>query len=101
MQWVVTDDTGAFLDFVTAAFGGQELARVAVEEGSIGHGEIRVGNTGVVAVGTRRRLGGVTGDVLGAAVELVVLACLVVSVAGTRAAVRSASARVWIGPASM
>ena len=24
--WVVTDDTGAFLDFVTAAFGGQELA---------------------------------------------------------------------------
>ena len=28
--WVVTDDTGAFLDFVTAAFGGLELARVAV-----------------------------------------------------------------------
>ncbi|HET6919589.1 MAG TPA: adenosylcobinamide-GDP ribazoletransferase [Jiangellaceae bacterium] len=38
--------------------------------------------TGAVAVGTRRRLGGVTGDVLGAAVELVVLACLVVSVVG-------------------
>ena len=47
--WVVTDDTGAFLDFVTAAFGGQELARVAVEDGSIGHGEIRVGNTVVLA----------------------------------------------------
>jgi adenosylcobinamide-GDP ribazoletransferase len=35
---------------------------------------------GAVVVGSRRRLGGVTGDVLGAAVELVVLACLMVSV---------------------
>jgi adenosylcobinamide-GDP ribazoletransferase len=40
--------------------------------------------TGAVAVGARRRLGGVTGDVLGAAVELMVLACLVVSVVGMR-----------------
>jgi adenosylcobinamide-GDP ribazoletransferase len=38
--------------------------------------------TGAVAIGSRRRLGGVTGDVLGAAVELVVLACLMVSVVG-------------------
>ena len=38
--------------------------------------------TGAVAAGARRHLGGVTGDVLGAAVELVVLACLVVSVVG-------------------
>ena len=51
--WVVTDDTGAFLDFVTAAFGGQELARVPVEDGSIGHGEIRVGNTVVLAFDRR------------------------------------------------
>ena len=51
--WVVTDDTGAFLDFVTAAFGGLELARVAVEDGSIGHGEIRVGNTVVLAFDRR------------------------------------------------
>jgi adenosylcobinamide-GDP ribazoletransferase len=36
--------------------------------------------TGAVAVGSRRRLGGVTGDVLGAAVELVVLVGVVVSV---------------------
>jgi adenosylcobinamide-GDP ribazoletransferase len=35
-----------------------------------------------VAVGSHRRLRGMTGDVLGAAVELVVLACLVVSVVG-------------------
>jgi len=47
--WVVTDDTGAFLDFVTAAFGGAELARVPTEDGLIGHGEIRVGDTVVLA----------------------------------------------------
>ncbi|MEU9115206.1 VOC family protein [Streptomyces sp. NPDC048483] len=47
--WVVTDDTGAFLDFVTQAFGGEELARVSTEDGLIGHGEIRVGDTVVLA----------------------------------------------------
>jgi cobalamin synthase len=40
--------------------------------------------TGAVVVGSRQRLGGVTGGVLGAAVELVVLACLVVSIVGIR-----------------
>lgn len=47
--WVVTDDTGAFLDFVTEAFGGEELGRVPTEDGLIGHGEIRVGDTVVPA----------------------------------------------------
>jgi PhnB protein len=47
--WVVTDDTGAFLDFVAGAFGGVELARVVTEDGLIGHGEIRVGDTVVLA----------------------------------------------------
>lgn len=47
--WVVTDDTGAFLDFVSQAFGGEELARVPTEDGLIGHGEIRVGDTVVLA----------------------------------------------------
>ena len=51
--WVVTDDTGAFLDFVTSAFGGVEQARVAVEDGTIGHGEIRVGDTVVLAFDRR------------------------------------------------
>lgn len=51
--WVVTDDTGAFLDFVAAAFDGEELARVATEDGSIGHGEIRVGDTVVLAFDRR------------------------------------------------
>ncbi|MFF0016159.1 VOC family protein [Streptomyces sp. NPDC005374] len=47
--WVVTDDTGAFLDFVTEVFGGEELGRVATESGAIGHGEIRIGDTVVLA----------------------------------------------------
>ncbi|MEU2624739.1 VOC family protein [Streptomyces sp. NPDC007157] len=47
--WVVTDDTGAFLDFVTGAFGGEELARVPTEDGLVGHAEIRVGDTVVLA----------------------------------------------------
>ncbi|HZF91542.1 VOC family protein [Streptomyces sp.] len=51
--WVVTDDTGAFLDFVTQVFGGTELARVPTEDGSIGHGEIRVGDTVVLAFDRR------------------------------------------------
>lgn len=51
--WVVTDDTGAFLDFVTEAFDGTELARVATEDGSIGHAEIRLGDTVVLAFDRR------------------------------------------------
>ncbi|WSD81653.1 VOC family protein [Streptomyces sp. NBC_01558] len=47
--WVVTDDTGGFLDFVTRAFGGVELGRVTTEDGLIGHGEIRIGDTVVLA----------------------------------------------------
>jgi PhnB protein len=51
--WVVTDDTGGFLDFVSQVFGGEELARVTTEDGLIGHGEIRVGDTIVLAFDRR------------------------------------------------
>ncbi len=51
--WVVTDDTGAFLDFVTQAFDGEELARIVTEDGSVGHGETRVGDTVVLAFDRR------------------------------------------------
>ncbi|WAX80470.1 VOC family protein [Streptomyces sp. KMM 9044] len=47
--WVVTDGTGAFLGFVTEAFGGEELGRVPTEDGLVGHGGIRVGDTVVPA----------------------------------------------------
>lgn len=51
--WVVTDDTGAFLDFVAQVFDGDELARVETEDGSVGHGETRVGDTVVLAFDRR------------------------------------------------
>lgn len=51
--WVVTDDTGAFPDFVTRAFGGEEPGGVRTEDGSIGHGEIRIGDTVVPAFDRR------------------------------------------------
>lgn len=47
--WVVTDDTGGFLDFVAQVFDGEELGRVLTEDGLVGHGEIRVGDTVVLA----------------------------------------------------
>ena len=43
--WIVTPDTGQLLDFVAAVFDGAELARVPLEDGTIGHAEIRVGDT--------------------------------------------------------
>ncbi|WP_147918663.1 VOC family protein [Ruania zhangjianzhongii] len=51
--WVVTDDTGALLDFIASVFDGEELARVQTADGSIGHGEIRVGTTVVLAFDRR------------------------------------------------
>jgi PhnB protein len=51
--WIVTKDTGALLDFVTATFDGVELVRVPVEDGSIGHAEIRVGDTVLLAFDQR------------------------------------------------
>jgi PhnB protein len=47
--WIVTPDTGALLDFVAAVFDGVELGRVPLEDGSIGHAEIRVGDTVLLA----------------------------------------------------
>lgn len=51
--WIVTPDTGRLLDFVTAVFGGVEQGRVPLEDGSIGHAEIRVGDTVLLAFDSR------------------------------------------------
>jgi len=47
--WLVTRDTGRLLDFITAAFDGHEIARVPTEDGGIGHAEIRVGDSVLLA----------------------------------------------------
>jgi PhnB protein len=51
--WIVTRDTGELFDFITTVFGGQELARVPLEDGTIGHAEIRVGDTTLLAFDRR------------------------------------------------
>lgn len=51
--WLVTRDTGRLLDFIAAAFDGQELARVPTEDGGIGHAEIRVGDSVLLAFDSR------------------------------------------------
>jgi uncharacterized glyoxalase superfamily protein PhnB len=51
--WIVTPDTGKLLDFVTAVFEGVELGRVPLADGTIGHAEIRVGDTILLAFDRR------------------------------------------------
>jgi uncharacterized glyoxalase superfamily protein PhnB len=43
--WIVTEDTRGLLAFIGAAFDGVELAALALEDGTIGHAEILVGDT--------------------------------------------------------
>jgi uncharacterized glyoxalase superfamily protein PhnB len=43
--WIVTHETERLLDFITTVFDGEELGRVPLEDGRIGHAEIRVGDT--------------------------------------------------------
>lgn len=47
--WIISADTPQLIDFLTAAFGGEELARMANEDGSISHAEIRIGDAVVMA----------------------------------------------------
>ncbi|WP_291413869.1 VOC family protein [Actinophytocola sp.] len=46
--WLISKDTASELEFIRAAFGGQELARVESEDGSIGHAETRIGDAVVL-----------------------------------------------------
>jgi PhnB protein len=51
--WIVTPDTGLLLDFIAAVFDGVESSRVRLEDGTIGHAEIRVGDTVLLAFDQR------------------------------------------------
>jgi PhnB protein len=51
--WIVTRDTRKLFEFVTAVFDGVELGLVPLENGSIGHAEIRVGDTVLLAFDQR------------------------------------------------
>jgi PhnB protein len=43
--WIVTKDTARLLDFIKEAFEAEELSRVYVEGGAIGHAEARIGDS--------------------------------------------------------
>ncbi|OEO29271.1 extradiol dioxygenase [Devosia insulae DS-56] len=47
--WIISTDTPQLIDFLIAAFDGTELGRMANEDGSIGHAEIRIGDAIVMA----------------------------------------------------
>jgi len=51
--WIVTHDTRALLAFIARVFDGVDAAHVPLEDGSIGHAEIRVGDTVLLAFDTR------------------------------------------------
>ncbi|WP_199537203.1 VOC family protein [Spongiactinospora gelatinilytica] len=46
--WIVSTDTGAVLDYLTRAFGAEELGRVVDGRGRIGHAEVRIGDAVVM-----------------------------------------------------
>lgn len=47
--WIISRDTARLLDFVREAFGAEEMARVHNEDGTIGHAELRIGDSVVMA----------------------------------------------------
>lgn len=52
-SWIVTEDTAKLLDFITEVFDGVDNGRVATEDGGIGHAEIKVGDTMLLAFDRR------------------------------------------------
>jgi PhnB protein len=49
--WIISRDTAGLIEFVGRAFGAEEIARVHNEDGSIGHAEFRIGDSGGDRVG--------------------------------------------------
>ena len=46
--WIISRDSAQLIEFLTAAFGAEEIARVVGEDGSIGHAEVRIGDSVVM-----------------------------------------------------
>jgi len=46
--WIISRDTAGLIEFVTRAFGAEEIARVQDEHGVIGHAEFRIGDSVVM-----------------------------------------------------
>jgi uncharacterized glyoxalase superfamily protein PhnB len=51
--WIISRDTASLIEFVTRAFGAEEIARVVDENGVIGHAEFRIGDSIVMGFDAR------------------------------------------------
>ena len=51
--WIISRDTAGLIDFMTAAFGAQEIARVVDDKGVIGQAEVRIGDSVVMGFDAR------------------------------------------------
>lgn len=46
--WIISRDSAALIDFLEEAFDANELARLHNEDGSVGHAEVRIGDSVVM-----------------------------------------------------
>ena len=46
--WIISRDTAQLIEFLTKAFDADEITRVVGEDGSIGHAEVRIGDSVVM-----------------------------------------------------
>jgi uncharacterized glyoxalase superfamily protein PhnB len=46
--WIISGDTAQLIDFMTVAFGAKELGRFQMEDGAIGHAEVKIGDSVVM-----------------------------------------------------
>jgi uncharacterized glyoxalase superfamily protein PhnB len=51
--WIVSPDTAGLIEFLKAAFGAEELARIPGPHGGIGHAEVRIGDSVVMMFDSR------------------------------------------------
>lgn len=51
--WIIGADTACLMDYLTQAFGAEELSRLADENGVIGHAEMRIGDAVVMMFDSR------------------------------------------------
>jgi len=51
--WLISRDTAQLIDYVTTAFGAEEIARVPGAGGRIEHAEVRIGDSVVMMFDTR------------------------------------------------
>ncbi|MFE4620277.1 VOC family protein [Streptomyces sp. NPDC056747] len=47
--WIIGTDTAGLIDYLERAFGAEDLGRFVLEDGTIGHAELRIGNGRIMA----------------------------------------------------